>query len=83
MKPLEQEYHFYLAHHDELVEQYEGKYLIIQGTTVLGAYDNESDAIQKTLDQGLALGTFLVQHCTAEVEVQVYHSRVNFDHVFA
>ncbi len=31
MKPLEQEFHYYLAYKDKLVEQYHGKYIVIQG----------------------------------------------------
>lgn len=63
MKPLEREFHYFVAHQDELVQQYEGKYIVIQGTTVLGAYESEWDAVQETINQGYELGTFSVQHC--------------------
>jgi hypothetical protein len=81
MKPLEREFHYYLAHQDELVREYNGKYIVIQNTTVLGAYDSEWEAVQETTKQGHALGTFFVQKCEPELEVQTYHSRVRFENV--
>jgi len=63
MKPLEREFHYYLAHQDELVRKYNGKYIVIQETTVLGAYNSEWEAVQEMTKQGYELGTFLVQRC--------------------
>ncbi len=82
MKPLEREFHFYLAHQDELVQQYEGKFLVIVGTDVLGAYDDELEAIQQAVKTH-EFGTFLIQKCEAELEIQAYHSRVSFDEAIA
>jgi hypothetical protein len=82
MKPLEREFHFYLAHQDELAQQYEGKFLVIVGTEVLGAYDDELEAVMET-SKTHEIGTFLVQKCESELEIQVYHSRVSFDNAIA
>ena len=82
MKPLEREFHFYLAHQDELVQQYEGKFLVIVGTDVLGAYDDELEAIQHAV-RTHEFGTFLIQKCEPELEIQAYHSRVSFDEAIA
>ena len=82
MKPLEREFHFYLAHQDELVQQYDGKFLVIVGTTIQGAYDDELDAV-KNASQTHEFGTFLIQKCEPELEIQAYHSRVSFDHAIA
>ena len=81
MKPLEQEFHYYLAYKDKLVEQYNGKYIVIQGTEVLGAYDEELEAVQEALKQGLEPGKFFVKKCEKDPEVQVFHSRVRVENV--
>ena len=59
MKPLEQAYHFYLAYQEDLIKRYDGKYIVIQGTEVLGAYDDQLEAVQEPLKQGLSQGPFL------------------------
>ena len=78
-KPLEKEFDFYLDHQDDLVEEYNGKFIVIKGEEVLGAYDNELEAIEKT-SENHELGTFLVQKCEpgSESYTQTYHSRVAF-----
>lgn len=78
--PLEKEFAYYLDHQDELVEQFNGKFIVIKGQEVLGAYDAELEAIQKTVKDH-ALGTFLVQKCEPGEEsyTQTFHSRVAFN----
>ncbi len=60
---LEQEFQFYKDHQDELVQAYEGKFLLIVGEEVKGAYDVETEAY---LDgkRDFGLGKFLLQHCS-------------------
>ena len=78
-KPLEKEFDYYLAHQDELVKKYSGKFVVIKGEEVLGVYDSETEAIEKTSEQH-ELGTFLVQKCEVGTAAytQTYHSRVMF-----
>jgi hypothetical protein len=59
------------------VKQYKGKFIVIKNGTVLGAYDNELEAVTKTGKQQ-ELGTFLVQKCEpgSENYTQTFHSRV-------
>ena len=77
--PLQKEFEYYLAHQGELVEKYRGKFVVIKGDQVLGAYADELEAIQKT-SQTHELGTFFVQRCEpgAENYTATYHSRVVF-----
>lgn len=77
MKPLEKEFQYYVAHQDELVEKYKGKFIVIKGEKVLGAYDSESEAISQT-SQKEEFGTFLVKKCEPGKEsyTQTFHSRV-------
>lgn len=76
---LKKEFNYYLKHQDELVKKYNGKFIVIKGTKVLGAYDTELEAVQET-SKTKELGTFLVQKCESgnESYTQVYHSRVAF-----
>src|SRR5690554_7978826 len=77
MKELQDEFEFYLTHQDELVEKYNGKYVVIKNDVVLGAYDNELAAIKETQKQHEA-GTFLVQFVSPgdAAYTQVFHSKV-------
>jgi regulation of enolase protein 1 (concanavalin A-like superfamily) len=59
---IEREFDYYLAHQDELVKKYNGKYLVIVGD-IIEAYETKEQAYfeaQKKYD----LGTFLIQLCT-------------------
>ena len=79
MEKLEKEFNYYLEHQDELVKKYNGKFIIIKDCHVIGAFDSELEAIEKTTEQ-YELGTFLVQKCEpgSESYTQTYHSRVAF-----
>jgi len=74
---LEQEFKYYLAHQEELVKEYAGKFIVIKDEDVIGSYDNELEAVQKTAKKH-ELGTFLVQKCEPGEEsyTQTFHSRV-------
>ena len=76
---LEKEFQYYLEHQDELVEKYNGKYIVIKNQQVIGMFDNELEAIEKT-SKDHELGTFLVQKCEPGTSsyTQTYHSRVAF-----
>ena len=76
---LKKEFEYYLAHQDEMVEKYDGKYIVIQKGHVLGAYDDELTAITDT-QKSHELGTFLVQRVSRGTSdySQTFHSRVVF-----
>jgi hypothetical protein len=76
---LEKEFTFYLQHQAELVNRYNGKFIVIKDGEVLGAYDNDLEAVKQT-SKAHELGTFLVQKCEAGSEsyTQTFHSRVSF-----
>lgn len=58
---LEKEFDWFIEHHDELVEKYNGKCVAIKGFVVLGAYDDTRQALDETERQGHERGTFIVQ----------------------
>lgn len=76
---LEKEFKYYIDHQNELVEKYNGKFIVIKNQKVIGVYDNEVDALKNTTKDH-ELGTFLVQKCEPgnSSYTQTYHSRVAF-----
>ena len=79
VEKLEKEFKYYLEHQDELVKKYNGKFIVIKNCEVIGVFDSELEAVEKTAEK-YELGTFLVQKCEpgAESYTQTYHSRVLF-----
>ncbi len=77
--PLKNEFDYYLTHQEELVDKYEGKFIAIKNQQVLGAYDDEMDALNQT-QKNHELGTFLVQKVSSGSAAysQTFHSRVEF-----
>ncbi|NVM56347.1 MAG: hypothetical protein HWN66_21800 [Candidatus Helarchaeota archaeon] len=78
-KRLEKEFKYYLDHQDDLVKKYNGKFLVIKDCRVIGIFDTQLEAIEKTTKKH-KLGTFLVQKCEpgSDSYTQTYHSRVSF-----
>lgn len=77
--PLLKDFEYYLAHQAEMVEKYNGKYVVIKDCIVIGAYDDESSAVFET-QKSHKIGTFLVQMVTPgdSAYTQTFHSRVAF-----
>lgn len=74
---IENEFKYYLDHQSELVEKYNGKFIVLKNEQVIGAYSSNQEAYSETIKKE-ALGTFLIQHCTpgAESYSQTFHSQV-------
>lgn len=79
MTNLEKEFQYYVDHQEELVRQHNGKFIVIKGQEIIGVYDSEMEAVEKTSAEH-ELGTFLIQKCEpgSESYTQTYHSRVAF-----
>ena len=76
---LQKELEYFKAHQEELVKQYEGKFIIIRDQNVEGVYDTEIEAYTEA-QKKFELGTFMIQQCVAGKEsyTQSFHSRVSF-----
>ena len=74
---LENEFKYYLEHQSELVEKYNGKFIVLKNGIVIGAYNSNREAYIETVKTE-ELGTFLIQHCTpgSESYSQTFHSQV-------
>ncbi|MFM9838937.1 MAG: hypothetical protein ACKVOQ_11775 [Cyclobacteriaceae bacterium] len=78
---LEKEFKYYLDNQSELVKTHFGRYVTIQGESILGDFGTEIEAIIHAKNVlNLPMGTFLVQHCMPGEEnyTQYFHSRVMF-----
>lgn len=79
MATLQEMFQFYLDNQNELVKQYDGKYLVIKDNAVVGAYNTESEAYFES-EEKYGLGNFLIQLCTEGngAYTQTFSSRVIF-----
>jgi hypothetical protein len=75
---LDREFTYYKQHQKEFAERFHGKFLLIHGEEVIGAYDNELAAYTDAKKRQFANGSFLIQQCLSAQEepTQVFHSRV-------
>lgn len=69
---LKEEFQFYLDHQNELLLKYKGKFVVIVGNSVVGAYRSFKEAVLRSAKK-YALGTFLVQECTEGDEAYTDH----------
>ena len=78
-KNLKNELDFFIAHQQELVEKYVGKFLVIKDQKVEGVFDTEMQAYTEA-QKRFELGTFIIQHCVPgkEAYTQTFHSRASF-----
>lgn len=77
--PLKAEFKYYVDHQKEMVEQYNGKVIVIKDQKIIGVFETEAQALSEA--QKLhKLGTFLVQKVEPGTSgyTQVFHSRVAF-----
>lgn len=72
---LKKEFEYYRRNHQELVEEYDGKVIVIKDQRVIGVFSSEMEAIDE-VSKTEPRGTFLVQECRPEIEVQSFASRV-------
>lgn len=76
---MRKEFQYYLDNQKELVKKYNGKFIVIVGEAVFGAFDTRAEAIQEAIKEH-KLGTFLVQQVEKGKDsyTQTFHTRVAF-----
>ena len=76
---LSEEFEFYLANQDDMVQRYNGKVIALKDHEVLGAYSSELEALAE-VQRTHELGTFLIQRVSPgnEAYTATFHSRVRF-----
>lgn len=72
-------FEYYIANQDKLVEQYDGKYLIIKDCLVVEVSDTMIQALNLAEDK-YQEGEYIIQHCFAGKNsyTQNFRSRVTF-----
>ena len=77
---LEDEFQFFKENQQKLFAEYPNKYLVIKDKTVILDANTFEEALCNAENQGIELGTFLIQLCSKDNEsyTQTYHSRVIF-----
>jgi hypothetical protein len=63
---------WYLKHQDELVEQYNGKHLLLYGKKVCGAFDSAGEALTAGR-RNYTPGKFIIQRCSPGEQDTVIH----------
>lgn len=59
-KQLEKELEYFKENQEQLVEKYNGKFLVIRNQVIKGVYETEIEAYKKASSE-FELGTFLIQ----------------------
>ena len=59
---LTKEFEYFLNNQDVLVDQYNGKFIVIKDEIVIGVYETNNEAYDETIKTH-ELGTFLIQKC--------------------
>jgi hypothetical protein len=76
---LEKELNFYISHQKELIESYNGKFLVIVGEDVVGVFESEIEAYNES-KVNYTPGSFLIQRCSpGNTDYSTtFYSRVSF-----
>jgi hypothetical protein len=76
---LQTELKYFIQHQQELVNKYNGKYIVIVGDKVVGVYNKIDEAYSESL-KTMDAGTFFIQECIPgkEAYTQTFNSRVIF-----
>lgn len=79
MNLLENEFKFYLENQASILAEYSGKFVVIVGNKVVGAFDSMAEAYYDSAKK-YEPGSFLIQKCTEgeEAYTQSFTSRVIF-----
>lgn len=76
-KNLTKDFEFYKKNQAQLLQEHEGKFVVIKNEIVVGSYQTELEAYTEAKDK-YELGTFLIQECVpgTDAYTQTFHSRV-------
>ena len=59
------DFKWFIENRQTLFDEYGDTYLAIKGKRVVGVYTSYAEGVKKTMSKE-QLGTFIVQHCTAD-----------------
>lgn len=70
-------YEYFLKNKNTLCEKYLNKFLVIKDESVFGAYETFEEALDVV--KNMIAGTYIIQKCEKDEEVQIFHTRVRFN----
>ena len=70
-------FEYFQMNRNELCKKYLNKYLIIKDEKVFGAYETFEEALNVAKD--IEAGTYIIQRCEKDEEIQIFHTRVRFN----
>lgn len=62
---LTKDFKFFKRNHEEILDKYPNKFVVIQNECVLFAENTFDEAYAHAMSEGLELGSFLIQECSA------------------
>lgn len=66
------DFNWFVANKERLYKEYGDSYVAIKNRTVIGVYSSYSDGVNE-VSKTEELGTFIVQHCTADESGYIVH----------
>lgn len=77
MDQLHQQFNYYVAHQDELVEKFKDRWIVLAGEQVVADFDSEAEAYEFA-SKNCEAGTFMIQLVEPGTDnySQTFHSRV-------
>ncbi len=80
MATQSENFRWFISNHDTLINLYKDKYVVIHNKEVVASSETLEQGIEKALDLGCELGSFIVQLCTEgdEAYTQKFYSRAIF-----
>ena len=70
-------YQYYLDNQEEFNAKHLNKYIIIKDESIFGVYDNLEEVISAA--KVLQAGTYIIQLCKKDSDIQTFHTRVRFN----
>ena len=80
MKTQSEDFKYFVDHHDELLNCYRNKFIVIANREVCFSADTFEEAFNKAVGADMKLGSFIIQKCTEgdSAYTQMFHSRAIF-----
>lgn len=73
MQLLKKEYDYYLLHKEELLEKYEGQFIVIKGKKVRGPFSTNKEAYEAGLEEFGNVPMFIRQVTKEEPIITIFH----------
>lgn len=70
-------YEYFSKNKNELCKKYLNMFLIIKEEKVFGAYETFEEALNAA--KNIEAGTYIIQRCEKDEEIQIFHTRVRFN----